>query len=116
MLLLALSIALAGCAAPGARVDPPSAVAHAARAVERAKTAGAPEADPVNYGAAREKLSEARRLLDKRPARSRRLAESAAADARLARAAAMQRKLRQSEEAMEAAVINTRDRLTSHGM
>lgn len=112
----AIAIALAGCsAALNSQLDPESAVANAARAVERAANAGAAEADAVNFQSADRKLAAARQLLGTDPDRSRRLAEAAAADARLAEAVAHERRLGQAEQRMEAAVARLRQKITAHG-
>jgi hypothetical protein len=117
LLLFAFVLALAGCSAGvNSSLDPDSALTQAARAVERAREAGAPAADAGNYRAAQRKLDAARRLLGQSPEQSRRLAESAAADARLAEAVAKEQALRRAQKKMEAAVARLRKRLVSNGM
>lgn len=112
-----VAITVAGCSVA---LDPPlaplSAVAEAARAVDRAAAAGAAQSDAVNFQSAQRKLAAARRLLGTAPDRSRRLAEAAMADARLAEAVAHERRLKEAEQRMEAAVARLRRRLTARGI
>lgn len=105
-------IALVGCSATlGPTLDAQSTLVLAGRAVDRAEAAGAAEADALGYRSARRKLAAARRFLETAPERSRQLAESAAADARLAEAVAHEHRLRAAERRIEEAVARVGQRL-----
>lgn len=85
-----LLLAAFGLAACGSKYPPPdSQISLASSAISKAESAGAYEAAPVELKAAREKLNEAKRLMQREDNLSaQRLAEQAIVDANLAEAKA----------------------------
>lgn len=101
---------LAGCA--GTTPKPTSDLDAANAAITEAESAGARDTDPVLLNGARDKVNDARRLIDQEQyAQARRTLERATADARLAKARANTVKARQAVEELNETIEMLRERL-----
>jgi 5,10-methenyltetrahydromethanopterin hydrogenase len=97
MLLAVFVLVAAGCATPSAAPGLQQSITAAETTIRQAEQAGGAEHGALALDRAREKLAEARRLVEDEPIAADRLASEAAVDAELAASMAREG---QAEEAM----------------
>jgi len=110
-MMFGTALILAGCASDAPRPDDQLAATNAA--ITQAESAGARDTAPRLLRHAREKLEDARRLIDEEHyAEARRVLERATADARLAGEQARTAEAHQAVDKLNKAIQELRDRMT----
>lgn len=105
--MLGLTAVLIGCAGPGPRPD--SQLQWAETSVQQAEATNARKFEPVLLNQARNKLADARELIDREEYRqAERLLEQAAVDAQLAGARSETEKARRAVEEINASIERLR--------
>lgn len=110
LVIAVFASSLIACAGPGPRPD--SDLQHATSAIDQAESADAREFEPVLLNQARNKLADARELLDREKHRqAERLLEQAAVDAELAAARSETEKARQAVKEINGSIRKLRQEL-----